>query len=180
MNKIKILLLLLLSAAALSCKTDSVGSTTIYIVRHAEKDVSDPKNQDPVLSDIGRERAVALANKLKEIKLDAAFSSKFKRTSQTAFLSAKNSNIEVQTYEAHDFRSIAELVKTKYANKKVLIVGHSNTVLELLEAFGASRPLSALTDEDYDFFFEININSEGKAALKTEHYGNAHHIGLIK
>ncbi|HQS07084.1 MAG TPA: phosphoglycerate mutase family protein, partial [Daejeonella sp.] len=85
MNKIKIGLIVFLAAVALSCRTDAPAITTIYIVRHAEKDVSDPKNQDPELSSEGMERAEALADKLKEIKLDAAFATKYKRTSQTAY-----------------------------------------------------------------------------------------------
>jgi 2,3-bisphosphoglycerate-dependent phosphoglycerate mutase len=180
MNKIKIGLIVLLAAVALSCRTDAPRITTIYIVRHAEKDASDPKNQDPELSMEGRERAEALAIKLKEIKLDAAFATKYKRTSQTAYYSAKNSNIEIQTYDAQDFRGIAELVKTNHSGHKVLIVGHSNTVLELLEAFAVTRPLTALSDDDYDFFFELRIDPKGKAELKTQHYGKAHHSSNIK
>lgn len=180
MNKIKIVLIVLLAAVALSCRTDSPGFTTIFIVRHAEKDVSDPKNQDPELSVEGRERADALASKLKEIKLDAAFATRYKRTSQTAYHSAKSSNIEIQTYDAQDFSGIADLVRTKHIGHKVLIVGHSNTVLELLEAFGAQRPLTALSDDDYDFFFELRIDPKGRTELKTQHYGKAHHSSLIK
>jgi broad specificity phosphatase PhoE len=180
MNKIKIGFIVLLAVVALSCRTDAPGITTIYIVRHAEKDVSDSKNQDPELSVEGRERAEALASKLKEIKLDAAFATKYKRTSQTAYYSAKKSNIEIQTYDAHDFSGIAELVKTKHRGHKVLIVGHSNTVLELLEAFGAQRPLTVLSDDDYDFFFELKIDSKGKAELKTQQYGKSHHSSIVK
>jgi len=179
MKKIKIGLILFLAVVVLSCRTDVPGITTIYIVRHAEKDVSDHKNQDPELSVEGRERAEALAGRLKRIKLDAAFGTKYKRTSQTAFLCAKNSNIEIQTYDAHDFRGITELVKTKHRGQKILIVGHSNTVLELVEAFGASRPLAVLSDDDYDFLFELKIDSKGKAELKTQHYGKAHHSSTI-
>ena len=180
MNRIKIGILVFLAIVALSCITDAPGITTIYIVRHAEKDASDPRNQDPELSVEGRERAEALAGKLKDIKLDAAFATKYKRTSQTAYHSAKNSNVEIQTYDAQDFRGIAELVKTKHSGHKLLIVGHSNTVLELLEAFGAQRPLTALSDDDYDFFFELTINQNGKAELITQHYGKAHHSSIIK
>jgi 2,3-bisphosphoglycerate-dependent phosphoglycerate mutase len=180
MNRIKIGLIVFLAVVGLSCRTDEPGITTIYIVRHAEKDVSDPKNKDPELNVEGRERAKTLASKLKEIKLDAAFATKYKRTSQTAYYSAKNSNIEIQTYDAQDFIGIAERVKANHSGNKVLIVGHSNTVLELLEAFGAQRPLTALSDDDYDFFFELKIDSKGRAELKTRHYGKAHHSSIIK
>ncbi len=180
MYKIKIGLIVFLAIVALSCRTDVPGITTVFIVRHAEKDISDPKNQDPELSAEGRERAEALARKLKYIKLDAVFVTKYKRTGQTAYNSAKKSKVELQTYEAQDFRHIRELVITKHGGHKVLIVGHSNTVLELLEAFGASRPLAALSDDDYDFFFELRIDSQGKVELSTKHYGKVHQSSLIK
>lgn len=175
MNKMKVGIILLLAAVSFGCRIDTKPITTIFIVRHAEKDISDPKNQDPELSAEGRERAEALAGKLKQIKLDAVYATKYKRTGETAYSSAKNSNVEVQTYDAQDFRGIAELVKTKHKGQKVLIIGHSNTVLELLEAFGASRPIVSLSDDDYDFFFELRIGSNGKTVLKAKHYGKVHH-----
>ncbi|MDO8993386.1 hypothetical protein [Daejeonella sp.] len=82
--------------------------------------------------------------------------------------------------DAPDFRGIAELVKTKHSGHKVLIVGHSNTLLELLEAFGVSRPLAALSDDDYDFFFELRIDPKGKGELKTLHYGKTHRSSIMK
>jgi broad specificity phosphatase PhoE len=180
MKNIKVVLILFLAILALCFRIDDPGTTIIYILRHAEKDLSDPKNQDPELSIEGRERAEALAVKLKGIKLDAAFATKYKRTRQTAFYSANNNKLEVQTYDAQDFRGISELVKTRYNGQKVLIVGHSNTVLELLEAFGAQRPLFTLADDDYDFFFELTIDSKGKVDLRTMRYGKSNHSSIIK
>lgn len=180
MNKIKILLLVLLGTAALSCSIIPHGKTTVFIVRHAEKDVSDPKNQDPELSIVGKKRSQDLALKLKNEKLDAVFSTKFKRTNQTAALLAKNNNIDIQIYDAHDFSGIAKLIKTKYKGRMVLIVGHSNTVLEMVEAFEAKRPLAALNDDDYDLFFEVNIDHKGNAEVSTSRYGEVHHSSLFK
>ena len=156
------------------------GSTTIYIVRHAEKDLSDPKNQDPELSAEGKLRAADLAEKLKAEKIDAVFSTKYKRTSQTGDPVAQNNGINIQEYEAQNFKVISDLIKTKFNKRKILIVGHSNTVLELVEAFGAIRPLPALTDDDYDFFFIVKIDNLGKAVLNVEQYGKQHHSSIIK
>jgi len=180
MKNIKIILILFLAIVSLSYRIDDPGLTTIYIVRHAEKDVSDPKNQDPELNIEGRERAEALAIKLKDTKLDAAFATKYKRTRQTASYSAKSNKLEIQTYDAQDFRGMSELIKTKHSGHKVLIVGHSNTVLELLEAFGAQRPLFALADDDYDLFFELTLDSKGKVNLRTMRYGKSHHSSVIR
>lgn len=181
MKKLNILfILILLSGSGIAFTIGLAGETTVYIVRHAEKESSDPKNQDPDLSREGKERAMALALMLKGKKIDAAFASKYKRTSQTISSAAKNNGIQVQIYEAHDLQGPADLIKSKYNGQKVLVAGHSNTVLELLEALGAKRPVSALTEEDYDFFFELKIDRFGKTVLSTQRYGKEHHKTVLK
>ena len=181
MKKLNILFTLLLLAGSGIALTNGISrETTIYIVRHGEKESSDPKNQDPDLSKEGRERAEALALILKGEKIDAAFATKYKRTNQTITPAAKNSEIPIQLYVANDFQGLADLIKTKYSKRKVLIAGHSNTVLELVEAFGAKRPVPALTEEDYDFLFEIKIERLGKVVLNTRRYGKEHHKTVIK
>jgi 2,3-bisphosphoglycerate-dependent phosphoglycerate mutase len=176
----KTIFLLILSIWSYACSTAVPSSTTIYIVRHAEKDLSDPKNQDPDLNVDGKLRVLALNEKLKNEKIDAVFSSKFKRTIKTGLDIAKSNKLVVQEYDAHNYKELSDLVKTKFKHKKVLIIGHSNTVLELVESFGVTRPLGALTDDDYDFFFEVKIDHMGKVALSTSQYGKPHRNSIIK
>lgn len=176
----KTIFLLMLTIWSYACSTAIPSSTTIYIVRHAEKDVSDPKNQDPDLNVEGKLRVLALNEKLKNEKIDAVFSSKFKRTIKTGLDIAKSNKLVVQEYDAHKYKELSDLVKTKFKNKKVLIIGHSNSVLELIESFGAIRPLGALTDDDYDFFFEVKIDHMGKVALSTSQYGKPHRNSIVK
>lgn len=180
MKKLNILFILLLLAGSGIALTHVISrETTVYIVRHGEKESSDPKNQDPDLSKEGKERAQALAFMLKDEKIDVAFATKYKRTNQTISPTAKSNRIQIQLYEANDFQGLAELIKSKYRNRKVLIAGHSNTVLELLDAFGTKRPVPALTEDDYDFLFELKIDRFGKVVLNTHRYGKEHHKTVI-
>jgi len=55
--------------------------TTVILVRHAEK--SSDGSKDPELTDAGNARAIALAKLLKEVKVDAIYSTGFKRTQNT-------------------------------------------------------------------------------------------------
>jgi broad specificity phosphatase PhoE len=176
----KILICFVLLICSIRCGIALPGSTTIYIVRHAEKDLSDPKNQDPELSAEGKLRAADLAEKLKNVKIDAVFSTKYKRTGQTGAAVGRNNGISVQEFEGQNFKVLSDLIKTKYKNRRILIVGHSNTVLELVEAFGATRPLDVLRDDDYDFFFEVKIDNMGKAILNVEQYGKPHRSSVLK
>jgi phosphohistidine phosphatase SixA len=163
-----------------SCGIAQNDYTTIFIVRHAEKDLSDVKNQDPSLSVEGNIRADDLVLKLTNERLDAIFATKYRRTTQTASSIAERNKLVIQTYDGHAFKETSDLIKSKYTNKKILIVGHSNTVLELIESFGAPRPLAVLSDEDYDFLFEIKIDNKGKAILNTSQYGRPHRESSIK
>lgn len=168
-NFLLILLIVLLGQQVVNAQK----TVKVYVVRHAEKIVDDPKDKDPGLSAEGSERAIALLKELKGEKIDSIYTTNFKRTKLTAFPLADKIGISLKTYDPKDQKLLAkELIK--YAKgKNILIVGHSNTVLEIIEAFGATKPIKELTDDDYDYIFEITIKGD-KAGVKTGHYGKPH------
>ena len=53
---------------------------TIYLVRHAEKDLSAGKPGDPPLAPCGEARSEALSLFLKAVQLDAVYSTDYART----------------------------------------------------------------------------------------------------
>lgn len=142
----------------------------VWVVRHAEKDVSDAKDRDPDLSPAGAKRAEALMKKLKGQKIDSIFTTDYKRTKLTGFPLADRIGISLKTYDPANATQLATGLKTNAVGKKILIVGHSNTVLELIEAFGGKRPLAKLSDDDYDYIFELTIKGD-KVEVKTDNYG---------
>ncbi|HYK75865.1 MAG TPA: histidine phosphatase family protein [Daejeonella sp.] len=158
-------------------KSDS--NTVIYIVRHAEKDASNPNNADPDLSAEGQARAIDLARTLRKEKIAAIFTTSYKRTEQTAIGVAKNNNLNIMHYEAKDFAGVAQNVLSQYKNQKTLIVGHSNTILEIAKAFGAKTPVETLEDDDYDLLLRVTINKSGQAKLLISRYGKPHHSTVV-
>ena len=175
--------LALLSLFFLMFSLSSAGSftkeTVIYVVRHAEKDTSDPKNNNPDLNAEGKQRALDLNEFLKKEKLAAAFSTNYKRTLQTVAPVAQRNGIPVKTYDPKDPAAVAQLIMQEYPNQKVVIAGHSNTILGLVEAFGEHPPVDKLDDEDYDLLFTIKINKDGQSSLTTQRFGKAHHSTAI-
>ena len=153
--------------------TASAQNTTIWIVRHAEKDTSAAQKRDPTLTEIGKQRALDLAAYLKGQEPDMIFSTNTKRTRQTAaYFSAR-----INTYDPSLIKEFAERLLDFQKGKKILIIGHSNTVLETIEALGGARPVAQLTDDDYDYIFKISLTAEGGIVTKSYHYGTKHHIG---
>ncbi|WP_343530800.1 phosphoglycerate mutase family protein [Pedobacter sp.] len=142
----------------------------VWIVRHAEKDTSDPKDKDPDLSGAGAQRAEALKKELKSQRLDTIFSTDYKRTKLTGFPLADITGISIQTYDPSKGAQLAKSLKMNAAGKKILIIGHSNTILELIEAFGAKRPVPSIADDEYDYLFSLTIKG-GKVEVKTDKYG---------
>jgi 2,3-bisphosphoglycerate-dependent phosphoglycerate mutase len=146
------------------------AQTSVWIVRHAEKDMKNPSDPDPGLSVEGQERAKDLAALLRPQRLLAVYSTPFKRTMQTVQHTAYARGLTVETYDTNDLENFAASILRKHKGGSVLIVGHSNTVLEIVEAFGIKRPIPAVEEDVYDYVFNLKI--EGNSIqLLTSQYG---------
>ncbi|GAA4211743.1 phosphoglycerate mutase family protein [Pedobacter jeongneungensis] len=163
-------LIVFLSLSLFFINVISAQTTTVWIVRHAEKDKSNPQDTDPNLSDEGKIRVTDLAKYLKKVKFDVAFTTPTKRTHQTL-----DSLVIPKVIDYKDIKSLVDSIKTNYAGKTVMVAGHSNTVLEIIEALGGKRPKEELTDDDYDYIFELSVK-EDKARVKMDQYGRPHHL----
>ncbi|WP_316788258.1 phosphoglycerate mutase family protein [Pedobacter frigoris] len=163
MKKLILFLVLLLSVI----HTVLAQKTEIWIVRHAEKEISAANDPNPNLSVAGKKRAEDLATYLKKFKFDAAFSTPYKRTHQTLDPLAKKNKIDI-----FDYKSITELyddIRKNYSGKKLIIAGHSNTVLETIEAFGIQRPKPKIMEDEFNNIFHLTLNGN-KSELNVFQY----------
>lgn len=165
----KKLLLLFVLAFGLQQTLHAQKTLKVWVVRHAEKDTTDKKDRDPDLSSLGAERAEALKKELKSQRIDSIFSTDYKRTKLTVFPLADITGISIKTYDPNKAKDLAKSLKDNAAGKKILIVGHSNTILEMLEAFGAKRPVPSVSDDEYDYLFLLTIKGD-KVDVKTNKY----------
>ncbi|UOQ51474.1 histidine phosphatase family protein [Hymenobacter cellulosivorans] len=162
----------LLGCAASRPTAANDGSTTVYIVRHAEKDPT-PGLADPVLTPAGEQRALALRETLGKEPIAAIFTTNTIRTRTTAAPLAQKLNLTPQVYDARQQSALVERIKTEFAGKKVLVVGHSNTILETAEALGATRPVPAVADNEFSYLLEVKLTATGAAAATVRQYGAA-------
>lgn len=170
-NFILVLLIVLFGQQTVSAQK----TLKVWVVRHAEKLTDNPNERDPHLSTIGSERAEALKKYLGGQRIDSIFSTNYKRTKLTGFPLADKIGINIKTYSPDGQKALAKQLMANAEGKKVLIIGHSNSVLDIIEAFGGVRPMKELIEEsDYDYIFTLTIKGD-KVTVKVDHYGVAHH-----
>ncbi len=171
--------LIFIFCCIISIETQAQLTSKIWIVRHAEKQSNDPKNPNPLLTIEGEKRAADLSKYLKNEKIDYIFSTDYLRTKQTALPTAKQKKLETIIYNDKSSEDLIQKIKNIPIGKNSLIIGHSNTVLPILEMLGATINVKTLKDNDYDFIFELTVRGNN-IKMKTRHYGKQHHSTEIK
>jgi broad specificity phosphatase PhoE len=154
----------LVASTAFSAGAESL---TVFVVRHAEKETT---GADPSLTEAGRERAESLAVMLADAGVTAIFSSEFKRTQETAAPIAKRLGLSVTVVPGKDVDALLSKVRAVAPAGRVLIVGHSNTVPELVKSL-TGVTVAELTDADYDRLYVGTLNNEGNGDVLLLHYG---------
>jgi phosphohistidine phosphatase SixA len=160
---------------------DDVPPTTVILVRHAEKMAESVdsiagmlSSEDPALSEIGRERARALARVLGEAGVDAIYATQYVRTKSTAQPLADLLGLDVieATAGRGEYAAeMAEAIRAEHIGEVVLDVGHSNTVPDLIQALGAG-PVPEINENEYDGLYVVTIDEDGNAALLPLRYGS--------
>ncbi len=177
MKLIKLAFLLSLFISFTNCKEDKkeeteampteAGISTFYLVRHAEKDRSDDQNPDPELTQKGYGRAMHWAEILRDIPLDAIYSTDYNRTSMTASPTSVKQDIDVQYYDPQNVD--IEQFKTDNLNKNVLVVGHSNTTPNFANQLLGEDLYYQLDDSDNGSLFIVQIVN-GVATSQQIHF----------
>ena len=155
---VAVLLFLSLSGVATKTGQDSAGSGLVFLVRHAERAdagmaAAKMAGADPDLSDAGKARAQALATLLKDAHISAIFTTQYKRTRDTARPLATTAGVTVTSLDASDTAGLAARVKGASGN--VLVVGHSNTLPDLIKALGITEPVTIADDQFDDLFLVL-------------------------
>ncbi|MEO6213128.1 MAG: phosphoglycerate mutase family protein [Vicinamibacterales bacterium] len=155
-------------AAVLLTSGSAAAQQSVFVVRHAERaDVGAPGTMgtDPDLSAVGKGRAESLASALRDAGITSIYVTEFKRTQQTASVIAKVLGIEPTVVPQGAGATLSEKLKTGAGN--ALVIGHSNTVPEVIKLLGVAEPVR-VGDADYDNLFVVTMGS--KPALLRLHY----------
>ena len=115
-----------------------------YLIRHAEKDRIDIDNKNPHLTKKGLIRAENWAKTLKHVQFDAVYSTNYNRTKETAQPVADAMQLEITYYDPRKINLKRFLKETK--GKTVLLVGHSNTIPNLVNSLIAKKKYNLIED----------------------------------
>jgi broad specificity phosphatase PhoE len=165
-------LLCLLLAAGIGPALAGPPVTTIYLVRHGEKDPT-PGLADPLLTPAGQARSQALAKKLAKTNPVALFTTDTRRTRATLAPLAQVTHLTPLVYSPKEPDAFAIRLYKDYPGHTVVVVGHSNTLLPLLAALGVKAPMLEIKDEEFDYLFKVELREGRPARLKVSHYGAA-------
>ncbi len=147
-------------------------SRTVYVVRHAEKITSSDSvgkmtPNDPPLSEAGKVRALVLKNELVNKHVGHIYSTNTIRARSTGEPLSQAIKINVELY--NDIDSLINTIKSAKGN--VLVVGHSNTVDDIVNKLcGQVKIASDLKDGDYDNLFIVKIKGK-KIIFDKRKYG---------
>lgn len=146
------------------------ADTMIIVVRHAEKSTNDPK--DPSLSEQGNARANKLATVLKDANLKAVYTTQYKRTQQTGLPSATQAGLQlevrpatkenIQTYTS----DLLKEIQKKHRGETVLIVGHSNTVPEIIKHL-SNVDVTTIGENEFDRLYVITLGKKPRLVSAT-------------
>ncbi len=161
-------------AVGLAWFFESQATTTIIFVRHAEK-MAEPAD-DPPLSPAGRQRVAELTRQLKDADviqgIDAIYSTPFRRTQETAQPLANALDIPITTYDPdEDNEAVLEDILARHKGEIILVVGHSNTIPQLIADLGASKRVPPIADDEYDNLYLVSIPWFGKTKTIRLRYG---------
>ena len=137
-------------------------SHSYFVVRHAERATAGPNmSSDVSLSEAGSQRAEKLKEILKAKKIGEVFSTNTLRTRSTAQPTADYFQLKIQLYGPRPDSAFIQSLKSK--KKNVLVVGHSNTVDDIVNMLcGKTQVSGDLAETEYDNLFIIKM--KGKKA----------------
>jgi len=151
----------------------TAGSTTVIVVRHAEKDLS-VNVTDPPLSPAGEARAALLARMFVDAKalghVDAIYVSPALRNRLTAKPLAARLGIVETVAPADDPRGLARRALREHAGGRVLIVGHSDTVPRIVAALSGNPNIPEIGDQEYGTMYIVTVPRIGHANLLRLNY----------
>ncbi|MFY9620349.1 MAG: phosphoglycerate mutase family protein [Pyrinomonadaceae bacterium] len=160
-------------AAGAAPPQDDFKPTTVFLVRHAER--ADAPREDPPLLETGTARAQLLARILGKSGIKTIVTSQYLRTKATAEPLAKQLSItsvaiSLKTSAANPRQVTAESIQEiidkihQRPGENALVIGHSNSVPDVIKALGGDV-VPTIDEKEFDDLFVVTVYAKGKARV---------------
>jgi broad specificity phosphatase PhoE len=150
----------------------SMATTTVILVRHAEKQLS--TIDDAPLTTEGEARAERLANMLGErsdaLPITRIFTSEARRTQQTAAPLARRLGIAPTTLPAQQIDALVRALRDGPSGTAAVVVGHSNTIPAVIAGLTRNRITVTIDDSDYSSMFVVTVSTFGPPSVVRLRY----------
>ncbi len=147
------------------------NATKLILLRHAEKEST---GSDPNLTSDGLLRAEELKKMLSNISINAIYSSSYNRTRQTVQNLSASKGITVAEYDASmPYQQLVDNILSANAKKTVVLVGHSNTIPEILKMLSNNTFTTTINEDQYDNLFIVVRPENGTPTVTHLKYGKA-------
>jgi len=156
-------LLMALGSAALGAD----AARTVILVRHAERDGG--MSAEVGISAAGRCRAEVLAKMLADAGVKRIYTSEVARTQQTAAPLASRLQIRPEVIPAQDLDGLVTKLQASASDGAALVVGHSNTLPEIIRRLGGAA-VPPIGDGEYDRLFVVTLMGANQAHVVTLRY----------
>lgn len=138
---------------SISCKNEQ-PTTTVYLVRHAEKDTTD-KGENPALTAIGIERSLRLKELLSDVSFTKIYSTKYDRNLLTILPLCEKQTISPILYGWYDWEDEVRAIQS--AEGVFLICGHGDNLLPMIAFMNGVPPYDGIGHHEYDNLFKVSI-----------------------
>jgi broad specificity phosphatase PhoE len=144
----------------------SLATTTVVLVRHAEKELS--TIDDPPLAPEGELRAARLAQMFGKPggvgRVRAVYISDTRRARMTAAPVAARLRLQPVVLPGSDVKALARRVMHDHRGQAVLVVAHSDTLPEIIERI-SGLTVAPIGDDEYDLVYVVSVPTLGKASV---------------
>ena len=146
----------------------AASTTTVFVMRHAEKLTVNPDDPDPALAPAGEARALELAQHFgrapKGQSLDAIIVTELRRTQDTVRPLANRLGIPVIVVKAEDPAGAAKRALSEYRGGRVLIVAHSDTVPVIVKEL-SGVDVGPMSEADYGILYLVAVPRFSRASV---------------
>lgn len=150
----------------------TANSTTVIVIRHAEKESSGAV--DPPLSAAGEARAARLAGMFGVSqgpgRLDAIYVSATVRSRSTAAPLAARLGLTPTVASADDAQGLAKRALREHSGGRVLVIGHANTVPKIVAALSGRNDIPEMDEHDFGIMYVVTVPRIGHANVLQLNY----------